>query len=73
MTLPVDTEGLLIPKAAVVNRYENPKVRLAETGEVVSVNVLREFKNDYLIDETEALPLGTPLQPASNTSSDEKN
>jgi len=68
LPLPVATEGLLIPKAAVVNRYENPKVTLAESGEVVSVEVLREFENDYLIAETEKLPLDTLLQTVNGNS-----
>jgi len=64
---------VLIPKAAVVNRYENPNVTLVESGEVVSVKVLREFTDDYLIAETEELLQGTLLQSVNGSPSEESN
>jgi multidrug efflux pump subunit AcrA (membrane-fusion protein) len=49
LTLPlkVYSGGLQVPKVAVINRYENPRVKIKSTGEEVSVIVLGET-NDYL-------------------------
>ena len=48
LPLVVATEGLRVPKAAVINRYENPRIKLKNTGEVVQLLVIEE-DGEYLI------------------------
>ena len=65
-TLPlhIKTEGLHIPKKAIVNRYENPTVTIKETGETVQLLVIGESNSDLLIVEDKRLVPGTELVPA---------
>ena len=67
MRLPVavPAPGLSVPKAAVVNRYENPRVRLADTGEEVPVLVLGETNSHLRIAENPKLRPGMALMPAT--------
>lgn len=59
LTLPlkVISGRLQVPKAAVINRYENPKVKIKSTGEEIAVIVLGE-SNEYLMigDNRQLLP-----------------
>ncbi|MBU2490221.1 MAG: efflux RND transporter periplasmic adaptor subunit [Proteobacteria bacterium] len=63
-TLTVRAEGALVPKAAVISRYENPRVRLAEGGESLPLLVLGESGENLIVAETPRLPVGTALAPA---------
>jgi multidrug efflux pump subunit AcrA (membrane-fusion protein) len=67
MRLPVavPAPGLSVPKAAVVNRYENPRVRLKDTGEEVPVLVLGETNSHLRIAENPKLRPGMALKPAT--------
>lgn len=63
LPLQVAAEGLWVPKRAVLSRYDNPRVRLAATGEAVNIMVLGE-SNDHLIIAPGAdgrLAVGTEL------------
>jgi hypothetical protein len=58
------SDGLQVPKAAIISRYENPKVVLKETGETVQVLVLGETDGYVIIAEHPSLTPGTVLNPA---------
>ena len=63
LTLPlkVYSGGLQVPKVAVINRYENPRVKIKSTGEEIAVIVLGET-NDYLtIGDNRQLAPGVEL------------
>ncbi|MCG6894055.1 MAG: HlyD family efflux transporter periplasmic adaptor subunit [Desulfobacteraceae bacterium] len=63
-TLPVtiETEGLRIPKEAVINRYDDPRVILAESGETVRLLILDEENGDFVAAAKEGLTPGTRLK-----------
>ena len=63
LTLPlkVFSEGLQIPKAAVINRYENPRVKIKSTGEEVAVIVLGETNDHLMIRDNRRLAPGVDL------------
>jgi multidrug efflux pump subunit AcrA (membrane-fusion protein) len=61
LPLEISIPGLLVPKAAVVNRYENPKVKVKATGEVIDVLVLGENDGALIIAADGRLPVGTQL------------
>jgi multidrug efflux pump subunit AcrA (membrane-fusion protein) len=63
LPLEIATEGLRVPRAAVVDRYENPRVRIKNTGESVQVLILGESDGYFVIDEHPKLAPGTPLAP----------
>jgi RND family efflux transporter MFP subunit len=55
-------EGLWVPKRAVVNRYENPRVFLKESGAEIRVLVLGQTENHLIIAADPRLPPETLLQ-----------
>jgi len=57
----IDTDGLLIPGSAVVNRYGNPKVKLKKTDEFISVMILGESGSNLIVSDNEKLHPGTEL------------
>jgi hypothetical protein len=61
LPLDISIPGLLVPKPAVVSRYENPKVILQTTGEEVQVLVLGENDGSLIVAEDARLPVGTQL------------
>lgn len=63
MTLPLEvfSEGLQIPKAAVINRYENPRVKIKSTGEEIAVIVLGETTDHLMIGDNRRLAPGVEL------------
>lgn len=61
LPLAIETEGLMIPKAAVVNRYDNPRVTLKQTGQTINVIVLDESKDYLIIAADERLKIGMEL------------
>ncbi|MCP4348148.1 MAG: HlyD family efflux transporter periplasmic adaptor subunit [Desulfobacterales bacterium] len=62
LPLQIYTEGLLVPKAAVTNRYDNPRVTTGETGETVNVMILGESGDNIVIAEHEKLFVGMELK-----------
>ena len=62
LALQTTTEGLRIPKKAVVSRYENPRVFLKKSGEEVKVLVLGQTENHLIIADDPRLPPGTLLR-----------
>lgn len=65
-TLPVSVraEGILIPRAAVTERYKNPRVRLKATGETVPIIITGESGTSVIAPEDPRLAPGTELLPA---------
>jgi len=65
LALKTATEGLWIPKEAVISRYENPRVFLTESGAEVKVLVLGQTENHLIIADDRRLPPGTRLRAAA--------
>ena len=57
----IPTEGLLVPKAAVINRYENPRVTLKQTGKIINIIVLGETDENLIIAQDDRLTPGLEL------------
>ena len=64
LTVEIPAPGLSVPKAAVVNRFENPRVRLKESGKEIQVIVLGETNSSLRIAENPKLRPGMALAPA---------
>jgi len=61
LTLNVRTDGLRIPKAAVINRYDNPRIRIKETGEELQILILGESNDHVLVGDSPRLKPGLEL------------
>ena len=61
LPLVIASEGLRVPKAAVINRYENPRVKLKNTGEFVQILVIEENGDHLIIAEDGRLLPGMEL------------
>ncbi len=66
MPIEIKTEGLFVPKAAVTNRYDNPRVTLKETGKTINVMVLGETDDGLIIAEDAGLAPGVALKRMKN-------
>lgn len=62
LALQTATEGLWVPKQAVISRYENPRVFLKKSGSEVKVLVLGQTENHFIIADNPRLPPGTLLR-----------
>ncbi len=64
-SVPVDVrvEGLWVPKDAVVSRYENPRVTIKATGEVVNLMVIGETGGYLIVADSGKLEPGMELSP----------
>ena len=62
LALQTVTEGVWVPKQAVISRYENPRVFLKKTGAEVKVLVLGQAENHFIIADDPRLPPGAVLQ-----------
>ncbi len=61
LPLKIATDGLRVPKAAVITRYENPRVKLKSTGEEVQVLILGESVRHFIIAANNRLAPGMAL------------
>ena len=61
LPLQIETEGLRVPKAAVITRYENPRVRIRSTGKEVRVMILGESNDHFIIANNQQLAPGVEL------------
>lgn len=61
MPFEIDAGGYWVPKSAVVNRYENPRVIVKGTEETVNIIILGESDGHFIIAENKSLPVGTEL------------
>lgn len=64
LDLETETEGLRIPKEAVINRYDNPRVILKESGETVNIMVLGESDGHLIVNTDKKLKIGAELEMA---------
>ncbi len=62
LALQTATEGLWVPKRAIISRYENPRVFLKDSGAGVKVLVLGQTEDHYIIADNPRLPPGTLLR-----------
>ncbi len=60
----VRTDGILVPRAAINDRYQNPRVSIKATGEVVQVIVTGESGDYAIVAEDGRIAPGTELLPA---------
>jgi len=61
LTLDMQAPGIRVPKEAVINRYENPRVVVASTKEIVPLMVLGETDGHLIVADNDRLPPGTRL------------
>jgi multidrug efflux pump subunit AcrA (membrane-fusion protein) len=61
LPLEIGSEGLRVPKQAVSRRYENPRVKLQGSGEIVQVLILGESDGHFIIADHPRLAPGTRL------------
>jgi RND family efflux transporter MFP subunit len=61
LPLQIPADGVWIPKSAVVNRYENPRVTLKAGGEAVNIMVLGESDGHLIVAKDPRLGVGTEL------------
>ncbi len=61
LPLKLPTQGVQIPKKCVIDRYENPRVALKSSGELINVMVLGESDGYLFIAEDPRLLPGTEL------------
>lgn len=62
LPLAIDAQGVLVPRKAMINRYENPRVTIKASQKTVNVLILGETNGDFIIAEDERLPIGTELE-----------
>ena len=62
LALQIYTEGLWVPKRAVISRYGNPRVFLKESGAEVKVLELGQTEEHLVIADDPRLPPGTLLR-----------
>lgn len=61
LPLEIRIEGLQVPKTAVLNQYENPRVTIKETSETVHIMVLGESNGHVIIAPNNKLSPGMEL------------
>ena len=61
LPLQIGTEGLRVPKSAVITRYENPRVKIRSTGTEVRVMILGESADHFIIADNQQLSPGMEL------------
>ena len=62
----VKTDGVLVPRQAVKNRFGNPTVILKNSRQAVPVMILGETGNSLIVAETKKIKPGVFLIPAGN-------
>ncbi len=62
LILDIPSQGLMVPKAAVTNRYDNPSVIVDDKGTRVPIAILGENTDHFLIADTPALTPGMTLR-----------
>ncbi len=67
LPLLLKSQGLAIPREAVVKQYENPRIVLKNSGEVINIMIVGETKSHIVIAEDDRLDVGMELVPANET------
>jgi hypothetical protein len=62
----IPAPGIQVPKAAVFNRYENPRVKIKTTGETINVTLMGESDGRFIIADHPKLTPGTELSLPDN-------
>ncbi len=70
LPLTIDTEGLLVPKEAIISRYKNTRVKIKATGKVVNLLVLGNSGDYMIVAEDKDLRPGIELLPAISMTKD---
>ena len=60
-SLRLDTGGFSVPKSALINQFDTPRITLAETGETINVVVLGETGDRYIIAPGDKIRKGIVL------------
>lgn len=63
LTLQVASEGLMVPKTSVSQRYNNPNVVIKKSGKTVPISILDEDETHFIIAVTDKLSVGMELKP----------
>jgi multidrug efflux pump subunit AcrA (membrane-fusion protein) len=63
ITINVPSDGLMVPKASVSRRYDNPNVILKKDGKTIPVTILDEDQDYFIIADTKILTVGMELRP----------
>ena len=61
LPLKLPVQGIQVPKSCIIDRYENPRVRLSATGEIINIMVLGESDGHLYIAEDPRLLPGSEL------------
>jgi len=64
LPLKITTDGLLISKKAITNRYDNPRITLKSSKETINVEILGESGNNVIIANDIRLKPGMALLPS---------
>jgi RND family efflux transporter MFP subunit len=67
LTLEVATKGLMVPKSAVENRFDNPRVTLKDSGKSIAIIILGEDNGHVLVADQPGLSPGIELKPQGDT------
>jgi multidrug resistance efflux pump len=63
LTIDVPSNGLMVPKASVIKRYDNPNVVIKKDGRTVPITILDENKGYFIIADSNYLTVGMELAP----------
>ncbi len=66
LPLKITANGILVPKAAVLNHYENPRVFLRPEGDEVQVLILGDSGDHLILADNPRLPPGAELMLPEN-------
>ena len=63
LTIDVPSNGLMVPKASVTKRYDNPNVVIKKDGRTVPITILDENQGYFIIADSNYLTVGMELAP----------
>jgi multidrug efflux pump subunit AcrA (membrane-fusion protein) len=63
LIIDVPSNGMMVPKASVTNRYDNPNVVTKKDGRTVPITILDENRGYFIIADTKPLTVGMELAP----------
>jgi hypothetical protein len=63
LTIDVPSNGLMVPKASVIKRYDNPNVVIKKDGRTVPITILDENQGYFIIADSNYLTVGMELAP----------
>ncbi len=66
LPLLLKAQGLAVPKKAVIKQYENPRIVLKNSGEVINIIIVGETKDHFVIADDDRLEVGAELEPGND-------